>query len=492
MAQTNFPVFEPYMERTLDSGMIQVCFAVSEEQFCTIQSYLYQNKLYFSCVQNLEKIFSQIEIQANCFEIRKCLGCTNVQVLSWHTFLSVADISADKKFQKSIFETLARETGLDFKKGYAGLLGAFEIYQMPEWSEDAEPPFSLSLRGPEAIPTEPKQRNCLVFRRRTDFAQKKHYLSLKLYAGESLIYDRLHVLEAGKTQLGPIITEEHFNRESCVLYDDQGNLIHEEDFPLMDSIGFGISLGGPTVKLAGDKAGQRANSLGKYFADRMNTVQTSSMPKNSIVTLFNTQYVRQHLHTQKWYASSLFDKERNSSWFANSNENNMESLLHIRDLICGYDSKYVILVDPFFDKTAFMDLIFRITTRRLPVTILTNLLSREEKQSGVTIDDWAELLDLAEKNKRLIHCDFAIYNVRLVEELNSRSFHDRYLVIHRGENIVDAYLLSNNINSRSRNFPFCIAKINCSTSMLINNYLESIIKSQYEKFDITQYWKNYG
>lgn len=491
MAQTSFPAFEPYIERALENGAIQACFAISEDQFCAIQSQLTQNKLCFSCVKNLEKTFPQIEMRANCFEIRKCLGCTNVQVFSWHTFLSIADISADKEFQKGIFESLSKEIGLDLKKDYAGLLGAFEIYHMPEWSEDAEPPFNLSLRSPGKIPTKPEQRDCLVFRRRADFAQKRHYLSLKLYAGESLIYDKLHILEVGQTQLGPIITEEHFNRESCVIYDENGNLIHEENFPLLDSVSFGIFLGGPTVKLAGDKVSQHAYSLGKDLADKVGIVQLKSMPENSLVTFSNTGYIRQHLHKQRWYAASLFEKEGNSAWFENGNENSLEALLHIIYLICGYDSKYVILADPFFDKTAFTDLIPRISTRRLPVTILTNLFPREDKQLGTTIDDWTELCDFAKKNKRLIHCKLTIHNARLSGDLTNRSFHDRYLVIHRGQDVVETYLLSNSINSRSRNFPFCIAKTSNSTSMLISNYLESIIKSHYKKFDISQEWKSY-
>lgn len=491
MAQTSLPIFEPYIERVLENGIVQACFAVSEEQFCTIKSHLAQNILCFSSIPNLEKVFSQIEIRANCFEIRKCLGCTNVQVLSWHTFLSPADISADKELQKGILETLSKEVGLNFRNEYAGLCGAFEVCHMPEWSEDAEPPFSLSLRGPGEKPMELNQRDSLVFRRRADFAQNQHYLSLKLYAGESLIYDKMHILEAGLLQLGPITTEEHFNRESYSLYDEQGNLVHEEDFPLLDSIGLGIFLGGPTVRLDGDKVSQQANSLGNNLAERATTVQTKSMPENSVITFSNTGSIRQHLYKQKWDASSLFEKERNSAWFENGNEESIESLLHIISIICEYNSKNVLLMDPFFDKTAFVDLIPRISTRMLPITILTNLFPRGDKAEGTIVDDWAELCDSAERNKRLIHCNLTIYNIRLAGDLIRRSFHDRYLVIHKGEQNIDTHLLSNSINSRSRNFPFCMSKLDNSVSMRIKSYIESMLAPDSKKFDISQVWKNY-
>lgn len=491
MAQTSFPVFDTQIERACDNGIVQVCFAVSEEIFKSIQLQLAKNKLDFSHAPNLEKTLSPLKIQANCSEIRKCLGCTNVYVLSWHTLLTVAGVDEEREVQQGILDTLSKEVRLNFKKEYAGLVGAFEIYQMPEWSEDAESPFSLSLRGPETLKRLPEQRNHLVFRRRADVAQKRHFLSLKLYAGESLIYDKLHILEVGQIQLGPIVTDEHFNRESCILYDEQGNLVHEEDFSLLDSVGLGISLGGPTVKLAGDRTSELAKSVGKDILERASTVHIRSIPENSLVTFANTGAARQHLHNQKCHAASLFDEKSNSAWFENGNEESIESLLYIASLIDGHGSKAVVLTDPFFEKTAFVDLIPRIATRRLPVTILTNLFPREDKQSGEVIDDWLELCSLAEKNKNIIHCNLTIYNVRLIINLNARSFHDRNLIIHKDKDAIEAYLMSNSLNSRSRNFPFCISKLDISTAMHVKTYANSMLAPDSEKFDISQIWKSY-
>lgn len=491
MAQTSYPAFETFIERTCENGIVQVCFAVSEEIFKSIELQLSESKLSFSSVPDLEQLFSPLEIQANCSEIRKCLGCTNVRVLSWHTFLSVAAIVAEREVQQEILDTLSKEVGLNFKKEYAGLVGAFEIYQMPEWSEDAEPPFSLSLRGPETMKRPPEQRDCLVFRRRTDVAQRRHFLVLKLYAGESLIYDKMHILEAGQTQLGPIVTDEHFNRESCVLYDEAGNLVHEEDFPLLDSVAFGISLGGPTVTLAGDRTSEQAKGIGKDVLKRASTVNIRSMPENSLLTFANTGKARQHLHRQKWYAASLFDKDSSSAWFENGNEESIEALLHLTRLICDHGSKSVVIADPFFEKTAFIDLVPRISTRRLPVTILTDLFPSDAKQSEKIIDGWSELCSLAEKNKHLIHCKLTIHNVRLVKDLNSRSFHDRYLIIHKSEDKFEVHLMSNSLNSRSRNFPFCISKLDNLTTMHVKNYIDLMMNPNSERFDISQTWKSY-
>lgn len=491
MAQTSFSVFESYIERTCGNGIVQACFAVSEEVFKSIQLQLGENSLNFSYAPNLSAILSPLDMQANCSEIRKCLGCTNVHVFSWHTFLPIASVDEEREAQQGILDVLSKEVGLNFKKEYAGLVGAFEIYQMPEWSEDAEPPFSLSLCGPETMSLPPEQRDHLVFRRRTDIAQKRHFLSLKLYAGESLIYDRLHILEVGQTQLGPIVIDEHFNRESCALYDEQGNLVHEEDFPLLDTISFGISLGGPTVKLTGDRISEQAKGIGKKALEKASTVHVRAMPKNSLVTFANTGAARQHLHSQQWYAASLFDEKSSSAWFENGNEESIESLLYITSLIDGHGSKAVILTDPFFEKTAFMDLIPRIATRRLPVTILTNLFPREDKQSGKTIDDWLELCELADKNRNVIHCSLTIYNVRLSSNLNARSFHDRNLIIHKNEDAIEAHLMSNSLNSRSRNFPFCISKLDISIAMRVKAYVDSMLDPDLGKFDISQIWKSY-
>ncbi|MCD8244909.1 MAG: hypothetical protein LUD38_14180 [Parabacteroides sp.] len=136
-------MFELYIERACDNGVVQVCFAVSEEVFEFIQLQLAENKLDFSYAPNLEVILASLDIQANCSEIRKCLGCTNVHVLSWHTFLSIASVDEKREAQQGILNVLSKEVGLNFKKEYAGLVGACEIYQMPEWSEDAEPTFSM-------------------------------------------------------------------------------------------------------------------------------------------------------------------------------------------------------------------------------------------------------------------------------------------------------------------------------------------------------------
>ena len=491
MAQTSFPTFETYIERTCDNGIIQVCLAVSGEDFNSVQLQLAENKLGFSFATNLEQILSPLVIQANCSEIRKCLGCTNVHVLSWHTFLPIASVDEEREAQQGILDALSKEVGLDFRKEYAGLVGAFEIYQMPEWAEDAESPFCLSLRGPETMRFPPEQRNHLVFRRRADVAQRRHFLSLKLYAGESLIYDRLHILEVGQTQLGPIVTDEHFNRESYMLYDEQGNLVHEEDFPLLDTISFGIYLGGPTIKLSGDRVSEQAKGIGNEVLEKISTVHVRSMTENSLVTFANTGAARQYLHNQKWYAVSLFDKKSNSAWFENGNEEGIESLLYVTRLIDGYNSKAVILTDPFFDKTAFVDLIPRIATRKLPVTILTNLLPREAKQSGNIVDDWLELCNFADKNKNLIQCKLTIYNVRLINNLNARSFHDRNLIIQKNEDTIEVHLMSNSLNSRSRNFPFCISRLDISTAMHVKAYFDSMMAPNSKKFNISQIWKNY-
>ena len=492
MAQTSYPLFEPYLERVCENGIIQICFAVSKEAFDSIQIQLAENSLDFSFVSNLTKALPpQIHIQANCSEIRECLGCTNVQVLSWHTLMPIAEISEKREVQQGVLDTLSKETGLNFKKEYAGLVGAFEVYQMPEWSEDADSPFSLSLRGPEKLVCLPEQRDSLVFRRRTDIAQNRHFLLLKLYAGESVIYNKLHILKAGQVQLGPIVTKEHFNRESCILYDEHGTLVHEEDFPLLDTIGFGISLGGPTVTLTGDRVSEQARGLGKTTLEQASTIHLKSMPESSLVNFANTGKARQHLHSQKWYADSLFKKGVNSVWFENGNKENIESILYLTRLINNHDSKAILLADPFFEKTGFADLIPRIATRKLPVTILTNLFPRKDKCSGKNLDDWLDLCNVAEKNKGLIQCKLTIFNVRLAENLESRSFHDRYLIIQKGEEALEVHLLSNSVNSRSRNFPLCISKLDNSTAMHIKTYVDSMLVPNSKKYDTRQVWKNY-
>ncbi|MCD8244910.1 MAG: hypothetical protein LUD38_14185 [Parabacteroides sp.] len=259
---------------------------------------------------------------------------------------------------------------------------------------------------------------------------------------------------------------------------------------MLDTLSFGISLGGPTVKLAGDRIREPAKGGGKKVVEKASTVHVRSMPENSLVTFANTGAARQHLHSQKWYAASLFD-EKSSAWFENGNEENIESLLYVTSLIDGHGSKAVILTDPFFEKTAFVDLIPRIATRRLPVTILTNIFPREDKQSGKTIDDWLELCDLADKNRNVIHCNLTIYNIRLNSNLNTRSFHDRNLIIHKNEDTIEAHLMSNSLNSRSRNFPFCISKLDISTAIRVKAFVDSMLAPDSEKFDISQIWKNY-
>lgn len=407
---------------------------------------------------------------------------------SWHTLLPVSTILADRDAQLALLDTLRDEVGLDFLGNYAGLLGAFEIYNMPTRSEEAEPLYGFSLRGPEKIPSTPTKRDSLVFRRRPDFAQEHHILALRLYSGDYLIHDRLYQLKPNELQLGPITASEHFNRKAYALYDLDGNIIHSEDHTFMDMMTSRISLGGTTVNLEGDKISDQAKGIDQKVARQIKNVHVTSRADKSVLAFADIERARIHMREQKNYVKSIKKSDGNSAWFKDGTQESIESLIYLLKIINNPASRKIVIADPFFDSTAFEALMPRIALRNLPVTVLTSLTQRIDRNTHLPVDDWQILKTTAEGIKHAIHCTASICNAQGESEAEDRVFHDRYLMRYGDENDISIYMLSNSLNVRSRNFPFCIARLDGIAVSQVRLYLEEML-NQYS--DVSCWWSNY-
>jgi hypothetical protein len=392
----------------------------------------------------------------------------------------------------SLLQTLEDDTSLEFTSNYAGLLGAFEIFVLPEWSEDKEKPFSISFLKDYEKDVTPQKRDTFIFRRRPDFSQHRHFIFINIYQSKYLLYSHLHKIEPNQLELPPIILEDHFNEIRYAIFEETGDIIHFENLILCDGIDTSLVLTGPTLILEGDRVSKQAQGI-KDIAITAKTVPLHSLGDHVSVSFKKRPPCVPYLRETHLYAASLKSQNSNDAWFDKGIEGSLKSLLHITNLLNEPLVKKIIISDPYFDQSAFGDLIPRIGTRGLSVYILTNL--RPPNKDATVNHEWEKLIEYAKNYERVLQCKVNIFNLLDKRNPTDQVFHDRYIALYHGSQKPIIYMLSNSLNSRSKNFPLCITRLNSNISSNIDNYLGDMLDQtnvvDTKSYSIKQMWKNY-
>lgn len=464
---------------------------VNQELFETLQQSLNMDGFGLDIIDEKLGDLYVSNIKGKINDIRDVVGNSAVPVTTWHTCGSLIDLIPDTQKYYSILEELQHETSLDFTGPYAGLVGAFEKFDLPVWAEDIEYPFQDFY--PDIL--ELNKRSKIIFKRHFDYIIPTYYVSLCLYNNEYMIHNKLHTWKSGEQTLGPIDTFEHFNSIICNIYTESGDVIHRIEHDYVDTISMGISLGHNQIVF-------NDNSLSgvpdKVLVKKYNQVVKHSTGVSSSIDPFRDKSsIREYFYQQRRMVKTIKEFVKNSEsrisdkWFNKGIEAKLTSILYIKGIIEQHLVNRALIIDPYFDINALKDLVIRIGKTNLHLIIMIS--SKLDTSDQENRDIWKELEVVSPQLKEIINCKLDIYNILDPNQNYSRAFHDRYLATYHDNEMQAIYMLSNSINAVSKNYPFCISMLNQPALKEVDVYLQKFIEIAENKinpFEIL-HWCNY-
>lgn len=144
------------------------------------------------------------------------------------------------------------------------------------------------------------------------------------------------------------------------------------------------------------------------------------------------------------------------------------------------DIDRAVLADPFFTAEAALKLLTRTRNKGVQIEVITSLTRGYDPDTGIRSPDFdpvARLIEALEQNVVALHPNLCIYNIQN-KTCSEQQFHDRYFILYRRGVRVAAYMLSNSINAFSARFPFLVVPLDNYLAKKVDEYVAGLLKGE--------------
>ncbi|MDR3043418.1 MAG: hypothetical protein LBU75_04035 [Desulfovibrio sp.] len=452
-------------------SIVEYHTGLTSEQFVSFKEKL-SSGLFSTAVldDGVPDVNIEIKFHQRC--LQNTLGCSAVQVDTYYSML-LEEYDVSQEGVKHMMSHLWSANSFAVPENYMHRLGAFDVINLPEYSEDDQ--YIVDFRLPEKRDSSKlQQRNAYEIWRREDFSQDQHWAHTCLYSGDTPVSDTLHLLESGKQVLGPITVDEPFDRVEFRLFDKNG-LLHHEDSTWMNQLSLDISVGHGTLEYTSPLIRRGTSVDTKKTATSLKHVHIRSRDMTNTVNMSTGQEFRKYCREMRERGKTLFQSPSPDRWFPKGVAGSLGALQHLKTLFEGHDVSKCWIVDPFFDARAAENLIPVIGVSTLELAIITNLRNvlayRETGDSACEINPVSNLKKTLGSLKKIIHCHVTVKNIRAAPDSDEQVFHDRYVSLKKQDGNTFVYLLSNSLNAYAENYPFCMSLLSGPAAENVHDYI---------------------
>lgn len=281
-------------------------------------------------------------------------------------------------------------------------------------------------------------------------------------------------LPAGTEAFGPVEVSNEFDRTKLWIFNEEGELVHSDDFYWLNTIMLNSSLSGANVVIE-DKLAKSVEGTGdKHRQKKITNVQSSSKASNMEIGFQSSKDFKNYQREMLERGKVVFESPSSDRWFPKGPLGACDSILYIKSLL-EKDVEEAWIVDPFFDKKALEAIVPRISKRDLTLTIITNLHSIDPENGELVGEDSPSLVNdleqFAVKIKPFIHCHLRIINLLKSKNSPRQAFHDRYLCLKSNAGEFSVFLLSNSLNSFMGEYPFCMSRVGGDAARDLQEYI---------------------
>jgi hypothetical protein len=403
-----------------------------------------------------------VAVQASRSSLVRALGFSGLRMISLATLRDLSSwlVSPDGAVA---LDRIEQALGFGFTGAFAGHIGHFDLIDVP-----------LS-RGREAIAVsldrDAQNGDHVSIRREYELLDQHLVAHLILKCGDVVLEDRLVQISAGLEEVRIPAPPHVQTFEVSVFKADGGERVYAQTAHFITE----IHMRGHVVPANPVRVADR---LARKFESRPDLKQAASLvhggrgwsdvisdPSNLLGPF--ERRVKERVALAR--AASL------DRWFDRSLDSELGVIRHLIELIRAEGVRSAVLVDPFFGVEAMERLLFRLGPDDVDLTLATSWGQTDpdtavRTRPNVNVRKLAALTDQA---KGLVSGKIKIRN--LIHRSGAQAFHDRYLLLRRGDGAAVVYLLSNSVNNMAGDWPFVMSALTGKAAVQAELYVESLV-----------------